>query len=268
MDIFAGLVVAWLVFSAGMLVAWTVERRTGNAGWVDVVWTVSLALGAVAGTALAIALGTPSDAGRVGAAGLLLFAWTARLGGHLASRSSRIGDDPRYAKLRAEWGPDASRRLGFLLQAQALLSLPLVLSLILAATVPVPTTLASILPGIAMSAAGLLIGWRADRDLAAFKRNASGLCRTGLWRYSRHPNYFGEVVFWAGVALLSWQWGWVGWLAALGPITIYLLLRFVSGVPPLEDHLASRYGADFDAYRATTPAIFPRPGRPKAPSQA
>jgi len=260
MEIVVSLSAGWLVFSAGMLCAWMAERITVNAGWIDVVWTLSLSLAAIVGASVALPIRASADPLQIGATSILLLAWTARLAGHLTARSARVTDDPRYAKLRREWGIKASYRLFFMLQAQAFFSLPLVLSLIMAATAPGWASVIWVVPGILTSTLGVLISWSADRDLVGFKRTANGLCTHGLWRYSRHPNYFGEIVYWMGVALLSIPWGWVGLLATTGPITMYILLRFISGVPPLEEHLENRYGADFTAYRETTPAIIPRFG--------
>lgn len=242
-----------------MALAWRLEQRTGNSGWIDVVWTLSLPVASVSGLSAAAAMGSPVDVTRLGVVLLLLAAWAGRLAGHLVARSSRVGDDPRYAKLRREWGAGASVRLAILLQFQALLSLPLILSVVMAATVPEPLTLAGVVPGTMVCALGLFIGWRADRDLTVFKKANRGLCTKGLWHYSRHPNYFGEIVFWIGFALLSWDHGAAGLMAFSGPATIYLLLRYVSGIPPLEDHMASRYGAAFEEYRASTPPLLPWP---------
>ena len=253
--------VAWAVFAAGMGLAWRVEQKTGNSGWIDVVWTLSLSVAAVFGIAAAVTFGTPIEMERLGLALLLLGAWAGRLAGHLVARSARVADDPRYARLRQEWGEEAPKRLAILLQFQALLSLPLLLTVVMAATVPEPATLVGMGPGTAVCALGLFIGWRADRDLTAFKTVNTGLCTVGLWRYSRHPNYFGEFVFWVGFALLSWDHGTAGLVAITGPVTIYVLLRYVSGVPPLEAHMASRYGPAFDAYRSTTPPLVPWPRR-------
>lgn len=242
-----------------MVVAWRVEQRTGNAGWVDVIWTVSLLASALAGVLACMALSVPVTRGFALVALAVAAAWAARLAGHLIGRSSRITDDPRYVKMRAEWGPDAPRQMAILLQWQALLSLPMVLSLLMAATVPGPFALALVVPGIVLAALGLWVGWKADRDLTRFKLAHKGLCDQGLWAWSRHPNYVGEILFWTGVGVLSLGHGFAGLLALAGPVTIYLLLRFVSGVPLLEAHMAAKYGAAFDAYCAETPVLFPWP---------
>ncbi len=253
------LLVAWAGFACGMAVAWWVDRRTGNAGWVDVAWTVSLTLATALGIWTAAAMGAAIDPLSVTVTMGLVGLWALRLAGHLAARSRSKEDDPRYRKMRDEWGDRAPTEMAKVLQWQALASLPLVFSLLMAATVPGPFVPLLVLPGVFVSGLGLWVGWKADRDLRVFKQSQSGLCTVGLWRLSRHPNYVGEILFWTGIALLSLGHGLAGWLAGLGPLTIYLLLRFVSGVPPLEAHMAAKHGASFEAYRASTPVLFPWP---------
>lgn len=249
---------AWAVFAIGMVTAWVLERRSGNAGWIDVAWTLSLTAAVVSGLAAYSLMGGPLSTDRIGLVAILLLLWSTRLAGHLWRRSDRIGDDPRYAALRAEWGDRTPRRMAELLQWQAFLSLPMVFSTLTAATVPSSPSAAGTAPGLIICCTGLLICWKADRDLTRFKASRTGLCTEGLWKLSRHPNYVGEIVFWAGIALLGWDWGPIAGFSAVGPITIYVLLRFVSGIPPLEAHMAAKYGAAFAQYRDSTPALFPR----------
>lgn len=250
---------AWAVFATGMLCAWGIERRTGNAGWVDVVWTISLTCAGIAGFLACVVFGADVSAGYAITAVSLVGLWGWRLAGHLFTRSSQIEDDPRYRKMREDWGDNAAVMMALALQMQALLSMPMVFAVMMAATVPGAFTPALLLPGAAVAGLGLWIGWKSDRDLAAFKRTGTGLCTQGLWSWSRHPNYVGEIVFWAGIALLSLGHGATGLLAAIAPVTMYLLLRFFSGVPPLEKHMLSKYGAAYEAYCATTPPLFPWP---------
>lgn len=102
----------------------------------------------------------------------------------------------------------------------------------------------------------------ADAQLARFRRTAAkgAICETGLWRYSRHPNYFGEFLFWCGWPLIAF--GFPGGLVALAaPVFIYWLLNHVSGVPPLEQSMRASRGAAFDAYAARVSRFFPRPPR-------
>ncbi|MGI9353608.1 MAG: DUF1295 domain-containing protein, partial [Rhizobiaceae bacterium] len=104
----------------------------------------------------------------------------------------------------------------------------------------------------------------ADIHLARFKQNGptGQVCNTGLWSWSRHPNYFFEWLVWVAFALFAiniagdWNWGYV---ALIGPACMYWLLRYVSGVPPLEEHMLAKYGAAYATYQTSTNVFFPLP---------
>jgi hypothetical protein len=128
----AGIAVA---LSVVMTVAWFAWRSTRNSGWVDATWTFGL--GAVGCIGALAPLSGPMTARQILVAALIVL-WSLRLGLHIAQRTARISDDPRYAKLQREWGIDAPRQMFRLLQKQALVSIPLALSVVLAAWNPVP----------------------------------------------------------------------------------------------------------------------------------
>ena len=189
------LLVQSVAFSAIMSGAWIIQQSTGNSGWVDAVWTFGL------GLVGSIAALLPLSADDMGArqlivAGLLLV-WSLRLGLHIASRTAGIADDPRYAELIRGWGSDAPRQMFWLLQKQALVTIPLSMSVLLAAHNPAPDlTLQDGLAVLVLLAA--IIGEAiADRQLQRFRAdpaNHGKVCDVGLWRWSRHPNYFFEFV--------------------------------------------------------------------------
>lgn len=120
-------------FSAVMTLAWGVQRATGNSGWVDVIWTFGTGLVSAA----AVLLLAPSS-WRAPLIAALLVLWAARLGGHIAARSAKGGDDPRYADLARQWGPAAPWRMFLFLQVQALAGFVLALSALAAALNPAP----------------------------------------------------------------------------------------------------------------------------------
>jgi steroid 5-alpha reductase family enzyme len=244
--------------SAFMTLATMIERRTGNSGWIDVVWTFGLGLTGIAGALLPF--GTGSMSRRLLVAALVL-AWALRLGLHIAQRTSAIAEDPRYAKLKGDWGSDAPSQLARMLQMQALASIPLGLGIVLAAHNPAPSLGWGDLAGIAIFVVGLTGGALADRQLRSFARSGrGGVCDQGLWRWSRHPNYFFECLLWCSYAAIALRtdYPW-GWLALLAPACITLLLTRISGIPPLEEHMLAKHGAAYRAYQGRTSALIPLP---------
>ena len=122
--------------SATMAGAWLVALRTGRSGWIDAIWC--FATGGFGAAAALIALADTQISIRQVLVAALALVWSLRLGIHIAVRTARGGDDPRYRQLREEWGGSFKRRLFWFLQIQALAALALVLSIVLAAHNPAP----------------------------------------------------------------------------------------------------------------------------------
>ncbi|MBN9135944.1 MAG: DUF1295 domain-containing protein, partial [Phyllobacterium sp.] len=148
-----------------------------------------------------------------------------------------------------------------LLQMPAQVSIPLGLGIVLAAHSPQPALGWQALAGVAVFAAGLAGCAIADWQLRAFARSgAGGVCNSGLWRWSRHPNYFFECLLWFSYALIAPAAGYPwGWLAMLAPACITLLLTRISGIPPLEEHMLAKHGETYRAYQHRTSALIPLP---------
>ena len=250
-----------LALSIVMAVAWVAQQRTGNSGWVDTAWTFGLAAVGIAAAMSPLASG-PSEQRQMLVA-VFLAAWAARLGGHIAVRTMHITDDPRYAALIRGWGADGRRQMFWLLQKQALVSIPLATSVFLAAHNPslawrLQDWLAVVVMLVSLSGEAM-----ADWQLRRFARDGNGrakVCDVGLWRYSRHPNYFFEWLGWTAYPLLAidFSGGYAfGYLALAGPVCIYWLLVHVSGIPPLEEHMLASRGDAYRAYQGRTNAFFP-----------
>lgn len=254
MILLAGLAVG---LSLAMTIAWAVQRRTGRSGWIDTIWSLAVGLGGIAAALL-----SDGDFARRMAALLVITAWSLRLGSHIGARTRSHDEDPRYAKLVEEWGNRAALRLFLFLQIQALAAFILVLAVYLAATndaaFPGPLDLVAL--GIAVIAlCGEAIS---DRQLALFRKTPKAkteVCETGLWRYSRHPNYFFEWLFWCCWLQLAVTGGAWGWLALPAPLMMYWLLVHVSGIPPLEDHMLRSRGEKFRSLQNRVNAFFPGP---------
>jgi steroid 5-alpha reductase family enzyme len=251
---------ASLSMSLIMAVAWRVQWRSGNSGWVDTIW--SLGTGA---TALISVLVTPSEPWRWRQllVALLVASWSLRLGLHIATRAHSVTDDPRYRRLIAQWGPRAREEMFWFLQKQAVVSIPLVAAIALAARNPDPSLRLQDIAAIAVLTAALFGEALADWQLRSFKHRhlaCKSVCDGGLWRYSRHPNYFFEWIAWLAYPIFAVDvvgYNPYGWLAFSAPIVMYCLLVHVSGVPPLEEHMLRSYGAAFRDYQRRTPTFFP-----------
>ncbi len=191
---------------------------------------------------------------------LLVLIWGVRLAIHIGLRSSRKGEDPRYRAWRESWGRFFIVRSFFqIFMLQGLLLLVISFPVIQINVAPTsPLTLLDGL-GIAVWLTGFFFEVTGDWQLKQFVQNPANrgkLINTGLWRYSRHPNYFGEVTQWWGIYLIALSTP-RGWITILGPITITVLILFVSGIPMLEKKYHGR--PEFEAYKRRTSAFFPLP---------
>lgn len=246
-----------------MMFAWALQRRLGNAGWVDAVWSFGLGLAGVA-----YALAPISGVGWPGIRQLLLAvlvgAWSLRLGFYLAARTRGAKEDVRYAQFRRDWGSAFERRLFWFLQVQAAAAALLALSVLLAARNPRLLGVLDI-AGLLVLATAVVGEGVADAQLRRFRANPTNhgrVCDSGLWRLSRHPNYFFEWLGWCAYPLFAIDpdgfYAW-GWLSLLGPVLMYWLLVHVSGIPPLETHMLQSRGDAWRAYQARTRAFLPFP---------
>ena len=211
-------------------------------------------------TGFAIFTSRPNDV-RSAILGLLVFIWASRLGSFLFRRVRRAGSDPRFDEIK----PSASRFLvAWTLQG---LWVFLTLCAALAAITTVTPSPVGVLDacGLGVWVIGFAIEVVADRQKSEFRANNPGhYVHTGLWAWSRHPNYFGEIVLWFGVALIAastlrgWQWA-----TMISPIFVIVLLTRVSGIPLLEKRSDERWGDqdDYRQYKARTPVLIPRPPR-------
>lgn len=248
--------------SALMALVWLVQRHTGDAGLVDVAWA-----GSVGALALAYCWHGAGLPERRLLAGLLGGLWSCRLALYLfCDRVRAAAEDGRYQMLRHNWGDRAPLYFFLFFQVQALLVVAFALPFLLVAHNPSPLSIWDGL-GAAIFAVALLGESLADRQLARFRRdphNRGLTCASGLWRYSRHPNYFFEWLhWWAYVPMAAYSiWG----LASLAaPAAMLYLLFFVTGIPYTEKQALRSRGEDYRAYQRRTSAFvpwFPRKERP------
>jgi steroid 5-alpha reductase family enzyme len=248
--------------SAVMAAAWRVQQTTDNAGWVDVFWTFGL--GAVAIIASLAPLGQDHwPRSRQIAVAAVVGLWSLRLGWHILKRTRASGDDPRYRQLITQWGSNAPHQMLWQVQKQAAVSVIFALSIVLAAQNPHPRLRVQDMLGLATLMLAIVGESVADHQLRRFKAdpaNRNAVCDTGLWRLSRHPNYFFEWLSWLAYPLIAIDlsgYNPYGWLALLGPACMYWVLVHVSGIPPLEEHMLRSRPEAFCAYRRRTRPFFP-----------
>lgn len=258
----------WLALAALMLAAWFAWRRTKKSGWIDTGWT--LAVGLVGIPSAMIAIGPGESSSRRWLVAALVACWSLRLAWHLALRTWHGADDPRYAALIRDWGAQAPTQMLRFAQIQALAAIPLVATILVAAHIPVPElTLFDCLAVVtlAFSIAGEALADEQLRRFSADPGMKGKVCDRGLWACSRHPNYFFQWLGWLSYPVLAlasvptFPWALLTLSAALW---MYWLLVHVSGIPPLEQHMAKSRGEIFRAYQRRTNAFFPGPMRREA----
>jgi len=242
--------------TAVMIVLWLRQLRTKDATSVDVGWAATIGALAVG----AAALGSGSALSRSLAA-VVALVWSGRLSLHiLLDRVLRHrGEDGRYAALRERMGPRAATLFVFVYLLQGLLAFLFATPFVTLAQHDAASLTPIQAAGLAIFAIGLWLESWSDRRLAAHRRdpaNKGKTCRSGPWRYSRHPNYFGEWLLWCGIGAICspGAHGWISWIA---PASMYFLIRFVSGVPWAEQQSLRSRGDDYRAYQRETNCFFP-----------
>lgn len=247
--------------AVGMILLWMVSVRIRDVSIVDIAWGAAGALIALATLFLA-AGALPRQ--------LLLTAmtvsWGGRLALHIGVRKRGKGEDFRYAAMRADHGEAFRIRslfTVFLFQAVLIWAIAIPVQVGQVATEPPGLTLLDFL-GAAVWAVGFAFETVADRQLRAFLAdpgNRGKVMDRGLWRYSRHPNYFGDSLIWWGIFLVAAATPW-GWTTFFSPLLMTFFLVKVSGVPMLEEALARRREG-YREYMERTSSFIPWPPKGK-----
>lgn len=240
-----------VVFAAAFLAA----RAWDNYSIVDVVWSYAFGL-----LALGLALAQGEWTARVLLFTGLVCLWSLRLGTHLLRRiaAHHPVEDGRYTEMRRRWaGRFAPTMFGFF-QLQAVSVLLLAWPYVLVLRNPAPALSPLEIAGAVLWLGALLGEAAADAQLRAFKRAGSPgrVCDRGLWRYSRHPNYFFEWLVWVALFLFASATP-LGWLSLLSPLLMLLLLLRVTGIPATEEQALRSKGEAYRDYQRRTPGFFP-----------
>lgn len=262
-----GLALSGSVLLITFLATWVLAIGVGRWSVVDSVWGASFV--AVAAASFVWSSGAGADPARRVLTGVLTAVWGLRLTGYLAWRSRRAGEDPRYAALVAHGhGPVALRALVLVFLPQA--AIAWVVSLPVQAAMYERSGLGALGGiGAAVWAVGLFFESVGDAQLAAFRRDPASRQRvldTGLWRYTRHPNYFGDACVWFGLYLLGAA-GLPGAALIGSPLLMIYFLYVKSGKGLLEARLSQTRPGYADYMRRTSgflplPRHRQRPGPP------
>ena len=243
---------ALLVF---MSLAFMVARRRSRLDTVDMAWGGAFVL-------VAVVVLVQSFEWKSALIALLVLRWGSRLFLHIFRRARRRGEDERYIEMSKKWGKHVWLKAYFIVFLfQGLLVWVISLPIVFAAGKPLDSTAWLVVLGALLWLFGNVFESVADRQLAAFisnPKNKGKIMQSGLWRYSRHPNYFGEITQWwaIGAIALSAEHGWIG---LIGPLVLTLLIIFVSGIPPIERRKKS--DPVYREYMRRTSPLVPWPRR-------
>jgi len=223
----------------------------------DIAWGTGFIL-----TALSAMIFTEGIAPRGLFVMFLVMLWGVRLACHIFFRNRGKDEDNRYRKWRQGWGKHPVIRAYFqvfFLQGLLIVVISLPVTIIIKSA-PNPISVFDFL-GVCIWFAGFAFESVGDYQLIKYKSNPANkgkIMTRGLWTYTRHPNYFGEVALWWGVYFIALSVPW-GWATILGPVTITYLILKVSGIPLLEEKYKDN--PEFQKYKKRTSVFFPLPPR-------
>ena len=252
------LTTAALTIAVLMISTWIISLLVKNASIVDIVWGFGFVC-----VAWAVRLRVDGLAARQNLLVAMTTIWGLRLAIYLFIRNHGKGEDYRYVRMRKHWGPRFPLiSLGTVFATQGLLMFLVSLPVQLGQTELTPDLGVLAWIGVALWMVGLFFEGVGDAQLARFKKNPANagiVMDKGLWRYTRHPNYFGDACVWWGIALVAAETT-VGRWGLIGAVVMTTLLRRVSGVTLLEKSLVKRRKGYVEYVERTSPFV-PRPPR-------
>ncbi|KAB2644133.1 MAG: DUF1295 domain-containing protein [Verrucomicrobia bacterium] len=250
-----------IIIATGALIilfslAWLWARFCHNYSLVDAFWAGGLAI-----TGLFFLYSTGSWNFKKGAIAFLFACWSLRLTCHLTYRIAKAHpeEDRRYIALRNAWKKKEALYSFLFFQAQALSVVFLTLPFFFIGMNYNPHWDLAAISGSLLLIIGILGEALADHQLASFKKNprtSSEVCQKGLWHYSRHPNYFFEMVIWLSFYMIACGSPF-GWITFYAPITIIFLLLKVTGIPPAEASSLRSKGEAYARYQNITSILIP-----------
>ena len=247
----------WLLVGCIMLVLWAIQYKTENAGTVDVAWSFCTGLTAAA---LALMSQVGSEERHMIIA-VLAALWGIRLGMHILSRVMNETEDGRYRHMRLSSGNYAQPVMFVFFQIQASWVILFALPMWAAAQAPATELRIWDFIGIAIWLVAMAGEWLSDKQLSEFRQNPDNkgkVCQVGLWRFSRHPNYFFEWLHWLAYVFIgigSAYW----WVCVAAVVVMYIFITKITGIPFTEQQSIRSRGDAYREYQKTTSSFFPLP---------
>ena len=252
-----------LAVTVMMALIWLIHLRNDDATIVDMGWGFGFAMMA----AIFIVRGAGWTQRNILLLVLLLL-WGARIIFFIFRRMHQEGhEDKRYAMFRRKWGKRARMNFFKLFEFQALLQMIVVLPVLCVAFNPRTGLNAWELTAALIFVIGLVGESITDEQLRTFQNDADNrgkVCRIGLWAYSRHPNYFFEIVIWTAVYLYALATPG-GWLTVVSPLTIVFIILKITGIPLAEQQSLKSRGEEYRRYQETTSVLIPLPQKRTRP---
>ena len=242
------------IAAAYFAITWVISVRIRNYGLLDAAWSYGVAI-----LSPIYAFLGPGYAPRKWIATAIGVAWSLRLGTYILTRviKHHPAEDVRYETLRRKW-PGAGMFLVFF-QVQALVVVIFSVPFLVASFNSAPHFSLVEICGLAIAFVSLCGEALADRQMRQFKANATNkgkVCETGLWAYSRHPNYFFESMLWWGFFIFALGSSW-GWITVLCPLLMLYFLLKVTGIPLTEEYAVKSKGDAYREYQRTTSSFIP-----------
>jgi steroid 5-alpha reductase family enzyme len=256
-----GLALSFGVSLAIFVLSWVVALRIGRFNIVDVVWGLSFV--AIAVTSFLWSAGHGADVWRRVLVLVLVAVWGGRLSTYIGIRSIGKGEDPRYDAMLGDGPHRGLRALGIVFVLQAVVAWFISLPVQAAMYIRSGWTALAVVGGVVWLV-GVVFEAVGDAQMGAFRRdpaNKGKVMDRGLWRYSRHPNYFGDATVWAGLWLIAAE-HWIGALTVASPVLMAWFLSFKTGKPLLEKQMAATKPGYAD-YMKRTSGFFPLPPKPQ-----
>ncbi len=250
------LLVSIFCVSVLMIGIWIWATRIKNAGIVDIFWAFDFAI-----IAVIIWLLADGSATRKTIVCVLTMLWSLRLGGYLSKRvgSHLEEEEGRYKQLRKEWAPHVNLKFFIFFQMQALSNVFLCIPFFITTINPAPKLTLLEYIGAGMWLLSIIGEAASDWQLQQFKKNPANkgkVCEYGLWNYSRHPNYFFQLMIWISVFIFSLS-SPHGWISIVCPLTIGYLIFKVTGIPMTEEQAIRSKGELYKEYQRSTSVFIP-----------